>query len=119
MSLRVPSEKVSDQSICRTKEQKARLQCLASAMPKSVMPSRANNGKVSKEKKRKNLIVLAKRSRLKRFFSAKLLCSNVKTVALTSAPENVGENHDISFEAPFTLRLDGHIDTLFFRCFCL
>ena len=30
-----------------------------------------------------------------------------------------GENHDISFEAPFTLRLAGHIDMLFFRCFCL
>jgi len=31
MLLRVPSEKVFDQAICRTKEQKARLQCLASA----------------------------------------------------------------------------------------
>jgi len=41
------------------------------------------------------------------FFPAKLLSSNVKTVALTRAPENVGENHDISFEAPFTLRLAG------------
>jgi len=28
-------------------------------------------------------------------------------VALTRAPENVGENHDISFEAPLTLRLTG------------
>ena len=44
----------------RTKEQKARLQCLAGAMPKSVMPSGAKYGKVSKEKKRKNLAVLAK-----------------------------------------------------------
>jgi len=40
-------------------------------------------------------------------------------VALTRAPENVGETHDISFEAPFTLRLAGHNDMLFFRCFCL
>jgi len=40
-------------------------------------------------------------------------------VALTRAPENVGENHDIIFEAPFTLSLAGHIDMLFFRCFCL
>ena len=41
------------------------------------------------EKKRKNLAVLAETPRLKRFFfSAKLLSSNVKTVALTRAPEN-------------------------------
>jgi len=39
MLLHVPSEKVFDQSICRTKGQKARLQCLASEMPKSVMLS--------------------------------------------------------------------------------
>jgi len=50
MSLRVPSEKVSDQSIYRTKEQKARLQCLASAMPKSAMPSGGKNGEVSNER---------------------------------------------------------------------
>jgi len=31
-------------------------------------------------------------------------------VALTRAPEDVGGNHDISFEAPFTLSLTGHID---------
>jgi len=54
MLLRGPSEKVFDQSICRTKEQKTRLQYLASAMPKPVMPSADKNGKVSKEKKRKN-----------------------------------------------------------------
>jgi len=28
-------------------------------------------------------------------------------VALTRAPENVGENHDIRFETPLTLRLIG------------
>jgi len=116
MLLRVPSEKVFDQSICRTKEQKARLQCLASAMPEFVMPSGAKNGKVSKEKKRKNLPVLAKTPPLKCFFPANLLSTNVKTVALTRAPENVDENHDISFEPPFTLRLAGHMDTLFFQC---
>jgi len=71
MLLRGPSEKVSDQSICRTKEQKARLQCLASAMPKSVLPSAAKNSKASKKKKRKNLAVLAKTPRLKRFFFSK------------------------------------------------
>jgi len=71
MLLRVPSEKVFDQSICKTKEQKARLQCLASGMPKSVMPSTAKNGEVFQEKKRKNLAVLAETPRLKRFFLAK------------------------------------------------
>jgi len=44
MLLRDPSEKVFDQSICRTKEHKASLQFLASPMPKSVMPSGAKNG---------------------------------------------------------------------------
>jgi len=58
----------------------------------ALMLSAAKNGKVSKEKKRKNLAVLAKTQRLKCFFLAKLLSSNVKTVALTRAPENVGEN---------------------------
>jgi len=76
--------------------------------------------KVCKEAKRKNLAVFAKTSRLKRFFfSAKLSSSNVKAVVLTRAPENVGGNHDISFEALFTLSVAGHIDMLFFRCFCL
>jgi len=56
--LRRPSEKVFDQSNFRTKEQKVRLQCLDSAMPKSVMPSRVKNGKISKEKKHENLVVL-------------------------------------------------------------
>jgi len=108
-----------DQLICRTIEQKARLQCLASAMPKSVMPSAAKNGKVFKEKKGNNPAVLAETPRLKCVFSAKLLSSNVKTAALARAPENVAENHDVSFEAPFSFRLAGHIDTLLFRCFCL
>jgi len=79
MLLRGPSENVFDQSICRTKEQKTRLQCLARAMPKSATPSAAKNGKVSKEKKRKNLAVLAKTPRLKRFFSSnafKQRCQN-------------------------------------------
>jgi len=34
-------------------------------------------------------------------------------VALTIGPENVGENHDISFEAPFALKLAGQIDVIF------
>jgi len=66
----VSSEKVFDQLICRTKEQKARWQCLASAMPKFVMLSGAKNGKVSQEKKHKNLAVLAETPRLKRFSSS-------------------------------------------------
>jgi len=61
-------------------------------MPNSVTPSAAKNGNVSKEKKRKNLAVLAKTPRLKCFFPAKLLSSNVKTVALTGAPVNAVEN---------------------------
>jgi len=70
--LRVPLEKVFDQSICRTKGQKARLQCLASAMQKSVMLSGAKNGKVSQENKRKILAVLAKPPRLNFFFQQSL-----------------------------------------------
>jgi len=72
MLLLGPSEMVFDQSICRTKEQKMRLQCLACAMPKSAMPSAAKNGKVSKGKKRGNLAVLAKTPRPKHFFPTKL-----------------------------------------------
>jgi len=37
-------------------------------MPKSVMPLGAKNGKVSEEKKRKDLAVLAKTQRLNYFF---------------------------------------------------
>jgi len=65
MLLRGPSQKIFDQSICRTKEQKTRLQRLARAMPTSVMPSTAKNGKVLK---RKNLAVIANTPRLKHFF---------------------------------------------------
>jgi len=81
-------------------------------MPKFAMP-------VCKKAKRKNLAVLAKTPRLNRFFLAKLSSSNVKVVVLTRAPKDEGGNHDISFEALFTLSVAGHIDMLFFRCFCL
>jgi len=57
-AMRVPSERVLNQSICRTKEQETRLQCLASAMPKFAMASGAKMRKVCKEAKRKNLPVL-------------------------------------------------------------
>jgi len=53
------------------KEQNARYQCFASAMPKSVMLSGDKNGEVSEEKKHTNLAVLAKTTRLKRFYSSK------------------------------------------------
>jgi len=104
MLLRGPSEKLFDQSICRKKEQKARLQCSASAMPKSVMRSGAKNGKVSKEKCARIWQGQLKRRDGNVCFSAKPLSSNLETVALTRAPENVGENHDINFEARLTLK---------------
>jgi len=44
------------------------LQRLASAMPKPVMPSGVKNGKVSNEKKCKDLAVLAKTAQLNLFF---------------------------------------------------
>jgi len=40
-------------------------------MPKSVMPSAAKNSKAVEEKNRKNLAVLAKSPRLKRFSSSR------------------------------------------------
>ena len=96
------------------------MQCLASAMPNVAMPSRVKLRKVFKETKRKNLAVLAKTQRLNRFFfSAKPSSSNVEAVASTRAPENVGGNHDIGFEAPFTVSLAGHVEMLLFRCFSL
>jgi len=65
------------------------------------------------------MAVLAETPRLQLFFQQSFSSSNVKAVAFARAPENVGENNDISFEVPFTLSLAGHIDMLFFRCFCL
>jgi len=83
-------KKVFDRSICR--EQNTSLQCLASGMPEFVMPSAARNGKVYKEKKHKNLAVLAKTPRPKLFFSSKTFKQQrKKTVPLTRAPENVGQ----------------------------
>ena len=93
-----------NRSICGMKEQKARLQCLASAMTKFAMPSGAKMRKVCKEAKRKNLAVLAKTSLLNWFFFKNLWSSNVKAVVLTRAPDNAGRYHDISFEALFTQR---------------
>jgi len=66
------------------------------------------------KKKRKNLAVLAKTPRLHRFS-----WQNFQAVALTRAPENEGENQDISLETTFTLSLASHVNIFFFRCFCL
>ena len=61
-----------NQSIRRTNEQKLRLQSLASAMPKPVMPSGHQElwkaQSFYKKKKRKDLAVLAKMPPLNRFF---------------------------------------------------
>jgi len=51
-------------------------------------------------------------------FPVELSSSNIEAVVLTRTPEIVAENHDISFEAHFTLSLAGHTEMLFFRCFC-
>jgi len=40
-------------------------------------------------------------------------------MTLTRAPENEGENQDISLETTLTLSLAGHTAMFFFRCFCL
>jgi len=57
------------------------------------MPSAGKNGEVCKEKNCNNLGVLAKTPRLKRFFPAKLLCSNVKKRSVNQgAPEHVGQS---------------------------
>jgi len=62
-----------NQSICRTKEQKTRLQCLASVMTKCVMPSAQQlKSAVSEEKKRKDLAVSTES-----LFPAELSSSNV------------------------------------------
>jgi len=45
----------------------------------------------------------------------KYIRGSMMTKSLNST--DVGETHDVSFEAPFTLRLAGYIDMLFFRCF--
>jgi len=66
-----------NRSICRTTEQKMSLQCLASAIPKSVILSAAKNCKVS-EKKRKDLVVLAKTPQLNRVFQQNFQAATVK-----------------------------------------
>ena len=67
-------------------------------MPKSLMPSGAKKRKISKEKKHKDLAILAKTPRLNHFFPAKLSSSNLEAMTLTTAPKNIGENQDISLE---------------------
>jgi len=100
-----PVRKGFNQSICRTKEQETRLQCLASAMPKSVMPSAAKMRKVS-EKKRADLAVLVKTQGLNRFFQQNFQTANGRL------KQGVIQNTR-------KCSLAGHIDMLFFWCFCL
>jgi len=71
-------QKSFHQSICRTKEQKTRSQRLASAMPKFAMPSGAEMRKVCWEVKRNNLAVLAKTSKLNRFFQQSFQAATLK-----------------------------------------
>ena len=79
------------------------LQCIAGAMPKFLLLSGAKKRKISKEKKRKDLAVIAKTPRLNHFFPAKLPSSNFEAVTLTTASKNVGENQGISLETAFAL----------------
>ena len=65
------------------------LQCIAGAMPKFLLLSGAKKRKISKEKKRKDLAVIAKTPRLNHFFPAKLPSSNFEAVTLTTASKNV------------------------------
>ena len=83
--------KTFNQSSRRTKEQKTRLQCLASAMPKPVMPSGAmKSAKLRKsariwqcwQKRRDSIAFSSKTFKQQRF----------KAVALIRAPENSGKN---------------------------
>jgi len=83
------------------------------------MPSGAKIRNVCKEEMRKNLAVLAESPRQNRFFFQQSFQAATLKQWLTRAPENAGGNHDIPFEALFTLSVAGHIDMLFFRCFCL
>jgi len=57
-----------------------------------LIPSGAKKHRISKEKKRKDLAVIAKTLRLNHVFPAKLSSSNFEAVTLTTAFKNVGEN---------------------------
>ena len=104
-----------NQSIRRTKEQTTTLQCLAWAMPKPLMPSGAvKSAKLLRKSARTWQCKLKRHDWIA--FSNKTC--KVKAVALTRAPENEGENENISLEITFTLSLAGHIDMFFLRCFC-
>jgi len=54
-----------------------------------------------------------------KFKKFRSLSENSSPFLVSQAGYEPGENHDVSFEAPFTLRLAGHFDMFFFRCFCL
>ena len=60
--------------------------------------------------------MLTKTPRLNHFFQQNAQAATLKE---WRAPENEGENEDISLETTFTLSLPSHIAMFFFRCFCL
>ena len=71
--------KCFNQSIRTTKEQKTRLHCLASAMPKPFNASRSyEKVQASKKKKGKDQAVLAKTPRLNRFFQQNFQAATLK-----------------------------------------
>jgi len=50
-------------------------------------------------------------------FPERFSSSNFKAVALTRAPENEGENQEISLETTFTISLADHINNVIFAVF--
>jgi len=74
-----------NQSICRTKERKTRLQCLSGAMPKPVMTSGAMKSEKLLRRKSARIWQYNQNAMIESLFLAKLSSSNVK--ALTRAPE--------------------------------
>ena len=108
-----------NQSTRGTKEQTTRLQWLASAMPKPVMPSGHQElwKAQSFQDKTQGSGSVSKNAATESFFLAKLSSSNVKVVALTRAPGNEGENQGISLERSFTLSLAGQYWHVIFPVF--
>jgi len=87
-------------------------------MPKPVMPSGAMKNAKLLRRKTQGSGSVSLNAVTESLFPAKLSSISVKALALTRAPENEGENQDISLETTFTLSLAGHM-TCFFWCFCL
>jgi len=73
--------------------------------------------KASEKKHKQGSGSVSKNAATESVFLSKLSRSKVKAVALTRAPENEGENQDMSLETTFTLSLAGHIDIFFSGAF--